>query len=1260
MSTSDDAKRSPLAAARERFRVLLLPENRLPVVLGVGLVSVSVVGAVLFYALSGGDQGQRARLGDSPVDTAAVGASAGAETSPAYREAQEAANAERYERAARTPGGVSLPLTFEDGAGVDGAGDGAPGAPDDIDAQVLAALKRLGVDPSTLERDSRRLGDSDLWLTPGGQMVDERGGPIRFDGELAFRDDRGAIVDSAGAPLLDSRGVPMYILPDGRITGPDDSATQGLLGRLTTDDGVVFLTNGELASRPTNTRRLGDSDLYLSPEGQLLTVDGRPVRSQGLAVFIDDERRLFTRGGTPVQWEGEPVYLTMNGALVNGADKGFEREGILLAATGDPVTNAGRLTAPLKDFEQLGDSDLALTGSGLVVDLAGRPVRHAGLTLRRATNERVILEDGRPLLSRAGAPVSLTDRGAFRTAMGAGVLQSGAVVDGEGVAYTRRGQLVTRPGTLERRGASDIYLTGDGLLTSRLGVAMTHRGLDVFIAEGQTRPDGSDLLVTVDGRYVRAENAPQVYLGVDGELLRDSGEVLAVAGVLRTRGGILLTGDGRLARDPRNLALVTDRQGRRAFLEGRPVFREPGGRLVDSGGTPFYLAGVDALYLDEDGTLADGAGMPLEGLVLLSEAGQPLGAPYRTEPLTRTVQLGESDIFLTRDGALVDRRGRGLFHDGEGVRADPENGQLFTESGEEVKDRLRHKARLTDGGALVDPESRPIASEVLQQVDGTVIGVNGRSVTETMVPLGDSDLHLMPTGLVLDRAGRAVRAGDYAVYRDPQTGRLRDSTGQALADIDGRALYLDRDGAITRQGGARPEAHALVDGAGGLIDSQGRQLSRSGLLRRVTETGVFRTALGQLTNREAVPVTVDGDPLFLGPDNALTSAGGRSRRIAGAQAYLLADGSLVDRDGRPVRGDDDLALLLAGVGLVDENGLALEAGEPILLAADVPAPRPAPGTEPAAQAPTTSPAATRPPPSPATADASEDAPASITLSPEASARLVRRYERLLAGVVAQTQQVQTVSARTVAPATITVGGRRGPETPAPGVDAATGDPGTTEVARTGNSITSYDVLRPAGDALYAILMTAVNSDLSDRVIAKIVGVPPRDPLYDGKLVGRLDVRYDQAVITFDSLLLGDGRSARVDGLALDPTTVEAGLDAEVDRHLLYRYGGLLLGSLIEGAAVAARETVDTTEVVTPGGSRFQQEGLDGTALAVRSLEPVGRRIATSMERSLNRPVTVRLPVGAEIGVVLFEPIRLSERRPEPVSRPAEGSAAAGQ
>ena len=66
MSTSDDAKRSPLAAARERFRVLLLPENRLPVVLGVGLVSVSVVGAVLFYALSGGDQGQRARLGEEP------------------------------------------------------------------------------------------------------------------------------------------------------------------------------------------------------------------------------------------------------------------------------------------------------------------------------------------------------------------------------------------------------------------------------------------------------------------------------------------------------------------------------------------------------------------------------------------------------------------------------------------------------------------------------------------------------------------------------------------------------------------------------------------------------------------------------------------------------------------------------------------------------------------------------------------------------------------------------------------------------------------------------------------------------------------------------------------------------------------------------------------------------------------------------------------------------------------------------------------
>ena len=144
------------------------------------------------------------------------------------------------------------------------------------------------------------------------------------------------------------------------------------------------------------------------------------------------------------------------------------------------------------------------------------------------------------------------------------------------------------------------------------------------------------------------------------------------------------------------------------------------------------------------------------------------------------------------------------------------------------------------------------------------------------------------------------------------------------------------------------------------------------------------------------------------------------------------------------------------------------------------------------------------------------------------------------------------------------------------------------------------------------------------------------------------------------------QNAHTSALILLPGDYELSVQAKTFLHAycqqgeVYRYGGLLLGSLIEGAAVAARETVDTTEVVTPGGSRFQQEGLDGTALAVRSLEPVGRRIATSMERSLNRPVTVRLPVGAEIGVVLFEPIRLSERRPEPVSRPAEGSAAAGQ
>ncbi|KZX57853.1 hypothetical protein A3709_19710 [Halioglobus sp. HI00S01] len=1221
-----DKKSSRVVSLLAKLGIEVTPHNRtFLLLLGSFLVLVVIVCVVLF-ATSGSDD-EVARV--SSVASAEPKSREGNDSAPSeyYKEAQAAVNDEKY-RAAEKGSGFAMPYTFDLPEGV--SSEEITGSLQGMtDAELLVAMERLGLPVDGAYRDFKSLGESDLCLKAGGQLITCDGGPVLFDGVIAFVGAQNELVDNRNQPILDARGLPMYVGTSGAIYDPEASEVV-LLGRLTTESGIIFLPNGQLVTRTGNMSQWGSSDIWRTLENQLVTVDGLAIKVQGRSVVADDENRLLSVAGDFINWEGQPVYITSQGAITDPDGKAFSSEGLLISTRGTIIDNRGYLKERAIDFDRLGESDLYLRSDNFIAGSNGKPVNHYGVMVKRATNGRVMLSSGHQLVSRNGAPVTLTMQGVLRTAMGKGVFQSGGLVDDSGVAFARNGRLLSRAQMIDKRGSSDLYEAGDGLLTDSQGRPTLHDGKHVFIVEGATSEDGSDRIFTFDGLPVLDFDADPIELMANGVFRKVGGDVARQSGILTTYGGILLSADGRLAADPRLIKEVLGADGRKVYYSGEQVFRDDSGVLVDDRLTPFYAPAGGEITLLENGNLVDQAGMPLSDFELLAQTGSPVSGPYDINDAVRTVRMGSSAITITRDGALADLEGKGFTYRGWPVSVDENTGRLYIpgQKSVNVRDFEGGDIFLSDTGILTrDDKATALSLEVVKFHDGAYLGLDGQPVSNSTLRLGESDIYTSGTDRLFDAEGRAIRGPEGELKRDDRSGRVVYVEGLPLRDIDGETLFISRNGLFTRKGGDRPKYLRITNQEGVLYDKKGRLLNRGGLLTRVTSSGVFRSEERQLVSSSGVPVLIDDDAAFVNEENAVVDALGQMLRVAGRGVFLQRDGILLDSSADQVLAPSGRALSLRGEGIYDDAGFALGADETPknVMVADIPR----------SAVQTTRPDAAVSTPTEEVEQPARPAVNLRNLDAEQTERLYRRAEKIQGNAIATLDQLR--QARAAGFSSGGVGYQY--EEAAPGSGRHGGSVGggaSRESAR--------EMLLNAGDALYVTTSTGLNTDLGTQVVADLVALPgakrftPKHPLYGARLTGQLALKYDQMVIEYNSLYLKDGTAIGIDGVALNTNNLEAAVGGDVDRHLLYRYGGLFVGSIIQGAAIAAGETRDTVEISTGASDRFQTEGLDGTELAIRSLEPLGQNVAQAFSQNINRPITVSLPVGSEMGVILFEPV----------------------
>ena len=214
------------------------------------------------------------------------------------------------------------------------------------------------------------------------------------------------------------------------------------------------------------------------------------------------------------------------------------------------------------------------------------------------------------------------------------------------------------------------------------------------------------------------------------------------------------------------------------------------------------------------------------------------------------------------------------------------------------------------------------------------------------------------------------------------------------------------------------------------------------------------------------------------------------------------------------------------------------------------------------------------------------------------------------------------------------------------VDKTAGGLHTASVGATGAGLTptaagvagAKPVIR-AGDVLFAVLDTSVNTDEPGPILASIVS----GKLKGAKLIGSftLPSNADKMVITFNMMSVpGAAKTTSINAYAIDPNTARTALASRANHHYLLRYGSLFASTFIEGFGNAFQSANTTISIGGTGGvsNTTVSSGVGRSILenAVIGLATLGKTWGQFAQQQFSTPTTVDLYSGTGIGVLFTQ------------------------
>ena len=180
----------------------------------------------------------------------------------------------------------------------------------------------------------------------------------------------------------------------------------------------------------------------------------------------------------------------------------------------------------------------------------------------------------------------------------------------------------------------------------------------------------------------------------------------------------------------------------------------------------------------------------------------------------------------------------------------------------------------------------------------------------------------------------------------------------------------------------------------------------------------------------------------------------------------------------------------------------------------------------------------------------------------------------------------------------------------------------------------------AGDILFAVLDTGINTDEKGPIMASIVNGKYRG----AKLMGNIQVSSDHESVKlkFNRMIMPQWRKSQsISALAIDPETAHTALASSVNHHYLVRFGSLIASSFLEGLGKAIKNS-GKTSVSSQGQTTQTTQDFNAAESALIGLGEVGKKMSSSAKKEFNRKPTVKVDAGTALGVLFMNDVTIKQ------------------
>lgn len=172
----------------------------------------------------------------------------------------------------------------------------------------------------------------------------------------------------------------------------------------------------------------------------------------------------------------------------------------------------------------------------------------------------------------------------------------------------------------------------------------------------------------------------------------------------------------------------------------------------------------------------------------------------------------------------------------------------------------------------------------------------------------------------------------------------------------------------------------------------------------------------------------------------------------------------------------------------------------------------------------------------------------------------------------------------------------------------------------------------AGTILYAVLLTAVNSDEPGPVLAEIV----QGKFKGARLMGTLSNQGQKVLLSFNTLTLPHlSESVTINTVAIDENTARTALSSDTNNHYWLRYGTLFASAFLQGYGQSFLDYGNNYSgaiVIDPSN---QPIDLSPRQRIFVGLGQVGEQYASALRNVFNTPPTVKVYSGTPMGILFL-------------------------